>query len=86
LKIWKNPVFWVVVVAVTLIAASFTVTAAPETAAPDGSSTVPLSDPRVCCARPGTAEIHAAKMSKLRDAALLHENRCMVSSQILVGS
>ena len=66
LKIWKNPDFCVVVVWTTLIAASVTFTEAPTTAAPDGSSTVPFSDPRVCCAKPGNAE-HKARVKSARE-------------------
>jgi hypothetical protein len=80
LKIWKKPVCCVVVVWVTLIAEFVADTVAPETAAPDGSTTVPFKEPRVCWAGETKVHISTVKTTRPQRTTLLRE-QFMVTSQ-----
>src|SRR5580698_8832874 len=55
------------------MAALVAVTLAPTIAAPLESVTVPFSDPRVCCDRPGNATISTARLNRKYRATLLRK-------------
>jgi hypothetical protein len=55
-------------------------TVAPETAAPDGSTTVPFKEPRVCWARKTEGHISTVKTTRPQRTTLLRE-QFMVTSQ-----